>query len=110
MVKAAEPFQVLPQREWEELRKRLHEKTNRSANMLLNRLELQRNGRKIVNTGIYAANDFTACVTLINQEIKKKHTAPRKDWTSEDFKNVTAELDSILNTLTRRYKKILNGN
>jgi len=110
MVKAAEPFQVLPQREWEELRKRLHEKANRSANMLLNRLELQRNGRKIVNTGIYAANDFTACVTLINQEIKKKHPALRKDWTSEDFKNVTAELDSILNTLTRRYKKILNDN
>jgi len=107
--KAAEPFQKLPQREWEEARKRLQEKVNRSANMLINRLELKRGGRKIVNTGINAANDFTACITLINQLIKKKHPTPRQDWTTEEFKAVSSDLDSIVNDLTRQYKKVLNG-
>ena len=77
--------------------------------MLLNRLELKRGGRKIVNTGINAANDFTACITLINQSIKKKHPTLRKDWTTEEFKAVSAELDSVINDLTRQYKKVLNG-
>ena len=106
--KAAEPFQKLPQREWEELRKRLQERVNRSANMLLNRLELKRTGRKIVNSGVGAANDFTACITIINNAIKKKYPAPRKDWSSEDFKKVGGELDSIINALTKQYKKVLN--
>ncbi len=108
ITKAAEPFQILPQKEWQELRKRLQEKVNRSANILLNRLELKRAGRKIVNKGVHAVNDFTACITLINQEIKKKHPAPRQEWTSEEFKGVIGELDSIVNSLTRTYKKILN--
>ncbi len=109
VTKAAEPFQVQPQSEWEESRKRLQERVNRSANMLITRLDLKRNGRKIVNTGVHAANDFTACITLISQEIKKKYPAPRQEWTTEEFKTVTSQLDSIINSLTRTYKKILNG-
>ncbi len=105
---AAEPFQVLPQREWEESKKRLNEKVNRSANMLLNRLNLKRGGRKLVNKGINAVNDFTACITLINKEIKKSHPRPRKDWTTEEFRSVVESLDSVLNTLTTKYKGILN--
>ncbi|ETR73613.1 MAG: hypothetical protein OMM_06837 [Candidatus Magnetoglobus multicellularis str. Araruama] len=61
---AATPFQIQPQQEWEELQKRLNEKVKRSANMLLNRLELKRTGRKIVNTGVLANNNFAACVVL----------------------------------------------
>jgi len=106
---AAAPFQIQPQQEWEELRKRLHEKVNRSANMLLNRLDLKRAGRKIVNTGVSATNDFTACIALINKEIKKSHPKKRQEWAAEEFKQVTSGLDSILNTLTKRYKGILNG-
>lgn len=109
VTKSAAPFQRQPQREWEELKKRLPEKVNRSANMLLNRMELNRNGRKIVNTGVPAANDFTACITLINKEIKEKHPAPRNDWTTDEFKIVISELDSIINSLTRTYKGIING-
>ena len=101
-------FQIQPQREWEELRRRLHERVNRSANMMINRLKLKRNGRKIVNTGVYAANDFAACVTLINKEIKKKHSTARKDMTSDEFKKIISELDLVINSLTRTYKKILN--
>jgi len=107
-VSSAEPFQVLPQKEWEELRKRLHERVNRSANMLLTRLGLKRTGRKIVNKGIPAGNDFTACISLINHQIKKQNPAPRKDWTTEDFSAAIDSLDGIINSLTRKYKKVLN--
>lgn len=107
--KAAAPFQIQPQQEWEELRKRLQEKVNRSANMLLNRLELKRGGRKLVKKGVPAGNDFTACITLINKEIKKSHPKKRQEWAAEEFKQVTSELDSVLNTLTKIYKGILNG-
>ncbi len=106
--KAAEPFQVLPQREWQELKKRLNEKVKRAANILINRLELNRSGRKIVKTGVHAASDFTACITLINLEIKKKHPLPRQEWKSEEFKQAASEIESIVNSLTRTYKKILN--
>lgn len=107
--KAAAPFQIQPQQEWNELRKRLQEKVNRSANMLLNRLDLKRGGRKLVNKGVPAGNDFTACITLISKEIKKAHPEKRQEWTAEKFKQVSSELDSVLNTLTKRYKGILNG-
>ena len=108
VTKTAAPFQIQPQREWEVLRTRLKDKVNRSANLLINRMDLKRNGRKIVNTGVHAANDFTACITLINKEIKKKHPAPRREWTTEEFKIVISELDSIINSLTRTYKGIIN--
>lgn len=106
---AAAPFQIQPQQEWIELRKRLHEKVKRSANMLLTRLKLNRAGRKLVNKGISATNDFTACIILINKEIKKKHPTERQEWSSEEFEQVTSELDSILNTLTKKYSGVLNG-
>lgn len=106
--KAAEPFQILPQKEWEELRTRLNEQVGRSANILLNRLEIPRHGRKIVNSGVHAANDFTAAITLINLEIKKELSKPRKDWSRDEFKIVITKLESIVNKLTRTYKKILN--
>ena len=106
---AAAPFQIQPQQKWIELRKRLHEKVNRSANMLLTRLKLKRTGRKLINKGISAANDFTACIMLINKEIKKKHPTERQEWSSEEFEQVTSELDSILNTLTKKYSGVLNG-
>ena len=85
---AASPFQIQPQQEWNELRKRLQEKVNRSANMLLTRLKLKRSGRKLFQKGVPANNDFTACIILINKEIKKKHSADRQEWTSEEFKQV----------------------
>lgn len=105
----AAPFQVQPQKEWEELRKRLTEKVKRSANMLLTRLDLKRTGRKLVNKGVSATNDYTACVALINKEIKKKYPKKRTEWTTEEFKIVTEELDLVLQILTKRYKGILNG-
>jgi len=105
ITKAAEPFQVLPQKEWSECKKRLNEKVNRAAGILINRLEVKRNSREIVNTGVHANNNYTAAIILINQEVIKRHPKPRQEWTSEEFKEAIGEIDEIINSLTRTYKK-----
>jgi len=109
ITKAAEPFQILPQNEWSENRKRLTERVNRAAGILLNRLDIKRPGRDIVNTGVHASNNYTAAVVLINQEIMKRYKKPRKDWTTEEFKLASSDVDDVLNLLTRIYKKKFNG-
>ena len=107
--KAAAPYQVLPQREWETRKKGLNEQVNRAANLLINRLGINRAGRELINAGVAATNNFVACVTLINKELKNKYPQPRQHWSTEQFETATAELESILNVLTRRYKGVLNG-
>ena len=107
--KAAQPYQVLPQREWEARKAGLNDEVNRAANLLVNRLGISRSGRELMNTGIAATNNFVACVTLINKELKKKYTKSRNEWSAEEFGTATADLEEILNTLTPRYKGILNG-
>ena len=107
--KAAQPYQVLPQREWETRKKGLNDQVNRAANLLLNRLEINRASRDLLKTGISAANNFIACVTLINKELQKSYPKPRKEWRTEEFEKATADLESILNVLTRRYKGLLDG-
>lgn len=101
--KAAEPFQILPQKEWEECRKRLYETVQRSANLLINRLKIKRGGRDIVNLGIQASNNYVASIMLINGEISKSNSKPRRDWTTEEFKNAMSSIDVILNNLTKIY-------
>ena len=100
---------MLPQREWETRKKGLNEQVNRAANLLSNRLGINRAGRELINAGVAATNNFVACVTLINKELKNKYTQPRQQWSTEQFETATAELESILNVLTRRYKGVLNG-
>lgn len=109
MSSAAQPYQVLPQREWEMRRKGLNDQVNRAANLLVNRLEISRGGREIVNSGVAATNNFVACVTLINKELKKRNPKPRKDWSTEEFEKALGNLEDVINTLTHRYKGILNG-
>jgi DNA repair protein RadD len=107
--KAAQPYQVLPQREWEMRKKGLNDQVNRAANLLINRLEIGRGGRELINTGVAATNNFVACVTLINKELKKNNSKPRKEWSTEEFEGAMSSLEDVINTLTRRYKGILNG-
>jgi DNA repair protein RadD len=108
MSAAAEPFQVLPQKEWEQLRKGLQDLVNRAAKLLVNRLDVSHAGRDLINKGVNATNNFVACVTLINKEIKAKHPSDRKNWSSEEFKEVHNDVESIVNDLTRRWKGLLN--
>jgi len=107
--KAAEPYQVLPQREWETRKKGLNDQVNRAANLLVNRLGISRAGRELITAGVAATNNFVACVTLINKELKTKYPQPRNQWSTEQFEMATAELEGILNVLTRRYKGLLNA-
>jgi len=107
--KAAQPYQVLPQREWETRRKGLNEQVNRAANLLTNRLEIKRSGRELINTGVAATNNFVACVTLINKELKRRYPKSRSEWSTEQFEAATADLEDVLNALTRRHKGLLNG-
>jgi DNA repair protein RadD len=107
--KAAQPYQVLPQREWEMRKKGLNDQVNRAANLLINRLEIGRGGRELINTGVAATNNFVACVTLINKELKKNNPKPRKEWSTEEFDVAMGSLENVVNALTRRYKGILNG-
>jgi excisionase family DNA binding protein len=107
MSAAAEPFQILPQREWETLKKGLHNTVNRAANLLLNRLGIPASGRELVNHGVSAQNNFIACVTLINKEIKATNPKDRKEWTSQEFKKAHNDVENILNVLTKRWKGLL---
>ena len=106
---AAQPYQVLPQREWQMRKKGLNDEVKRAANMLVNRLNLKGAGREIVNSGVPANNNFVACVTLINKEIKKRNPKERKDWSTEEFEEAPGGLEGILNNLTRLYKGILDA-
>ena len=107
--KAAAPYQVLPQREWETRKKGLNEQVNRAANLLINRLGINRAGRDLINAGVPATNNFVACVTLINKELKNKYPPPRQQWSTEQFQDGHRRARKILNLLTHRYKGVLNG-
>lgn len=108
MTPAASPFQVLPQREWEQLKTGLNTQVKRAASMLLNRLEVLPTGREFPNKGVAAGNNFIAAVTLINKELKKLNPKDRKDWSSAEFKNAHEKIDDILTVLTRNWKGLLN--
>lgn len=107
--RAAQPYQKLPIREWEMRRKGLNDEVNRAANLLANRLGINRAGREIVNSGVPATNNFVACVTLINKELKRNIPKQRKDWSTEEFEGAIKSLEEILNLLTKRYKGILGA-
>ena len=86
------PIKVLPQREWEAKKKGLNDQVNRAANLLTNRLGINRSGRELINMGVAATNNFVACVTLINKELKTRHPKPRNEWSTEQFEAASGEL------------------
>jgi hypothetical protein len=71
-------------------------------------LPIQDSEEAIINSGIPATNNFVACVTLINKELKKNNAKERKDWTTEEFETAIKGLEKILNTLTKRYRGVLS--
>lgn len=105
---AAEPFKVLPQKEWEQLKRGLNEQVNRAATLLMNRLEINKAGRDMVKKGVPAGSNFIACITLINKELKKTNSKGRKEWTAEEFKVAHESLEATLNKLTITWKGILS--
>lgn len=115
-VEASEPFPILPQIKRRETRKRLNEDIKRTANLLLNRLGLNTNGREIpfkLAPGYTTGNNFIAAIQLINLEVNKilKIKSGQRDrMRTEDYVKAQESLDNILNLLTRRLKKGVSKN
>ena len=108
---SAQPFAVLPMREWQESKKRLNEEAKRTANLLLNRCNLVQGGAELarkLKPNLGARNDFVAALTMVNETIDKRfgHDRKRSDWTTSEFLDCINELPKILNDLTREIKKL----
>jgi hypothetical protein len=99
----------VPQRQRREARKRLNEEVNRSAKLLLNRLDLSFGNRDLTfkfGVGV-SGNNFVAAVQLVNQELNRilgVEPGSRGKMRTEDFVLAAKSLDEVLNKLTRRLK------
>jgi len=113
---ASAPLPVLPQKQRIEARKRLNEEVNRAAKLLLNRLDLEFNGRDIafkIFPGLATGNNFVAAVQLVHSGIDKKlgiKSGQRNRLKTEDFIRAQGMLDEILDSLTRQFKKRMAEN
>jgi len=105
MSKAAQPYQVLPQRRLGDAKEGLNDQVNRAANLLINRLGINRAGRELINTGRRGDEQLVACVHTHQQRAQEELSeTQRNEWRTEQFETATAELEDVLNTLTRRYQ------
>jgi excisionase family DNA binding protein len=107
---AAQPFAVIPAKQWKELRKRLDEEAKRTAKLLLNRTELRPEGvdlpRKL-KPGIGANNNFIAAFQMINEKIAKAANGKKRvEWTIEEFSGAIKLLPQVLDGLVREVKKL----
>ena len=104
-----EAFAVQPHLAWKESRKRLDEQAKRTANILLNNVDLKAVGTEIpykyTTLGIRAVNNYVAALMMVNAEIDKKLGKDRKDCSTEEFKTAIDALETTLQTLVRRLKK-----
>lgn len=107
----SERFPVLPQKEWEEAKKRVHDQANRIANILLNNVGLQMTGREIpykyTSLGVRAKNNYVAALMMVNNEFYKRLKKDREQCTTEEFQALLDQqtLAGILQGLVRQVKK-----
>jgi hypothetical protein len=108
--KAAEPFAVLPQRAWEEAKKRLYEKVNSTAKILLNNATLEMSGTelayKYTTLSLSGQNNFACAVIMVNREVKKILGKERNKCSTEELQAAASQLDDILKQLVRQVKKV----
>jgi DNA repair protein RadD len=108
--KAAEPFAVQPQQQWEETKKRLYEKVSYHAKILLNNAGLQMPGTelayKYTKLGVSGQNNFSCAVIMINREVKKILGKERDECSTEELQAATSKLDDVLKKLVRQIKKV----
>lgn len=110
---AAQPFAVLPVKQWQEAKKRLNEEAKRTANLLLNRCKLNQAGVDIprqLKPSIGARNNFIAALQMVNEKLDTRIGKGRKrvEWTTDEFVAGITALSEILNGLTREIKKLKN--
>lgn len=107
--KPTEPFTVLPQREWEEARKRLNEQAKHLAKIVLNHVQLAPQGTELTykyrTLNLAGKNNFVSALTMVNKEIEKRLGKERTDASTEDFKVIMDQQDEILQLLARRVRK-----
>ena len=106
---SSEPFLVQPQKEWEEVRKRLNEQGKRLAGIVLNNVDLKTTGREIPHRyrslNVSGTNNFVSVLKLVNHEINKRLGKSREDASTEEIKTVLAGLDEILKFIDKRVRK-----
>jgi excisionase family DNA binding protein len=110
---AAQPFAILPLKQWQESKKRLNEEAKRTATLLLNRCGLIPAGVDIprkLKPNLGAKNNFVAALQMVNEQLDKRIGKARKraEWRVEEFTSGIQELSSVLNDLTRELKKLQN--
>ena len=110
-VAAAQPFSILPLKQWQESKRRLNEEAKRTAKLLLNRCELSPAGVEIprkLKPGIGAQTNFVAALQMVNEQLDKQIGKGRKrsEWTVDEFSAGIATLDAVLNALTKQLKKL----
>ncbi|MGC2634201.1 MAG: DEAD/DEAH box helicase family protein [Candidatus Cybelea sp.] len=108
---AAQPFAILPQRKWQEGKRRLNEDAKRTANLLLNRCGFTQAGVDIprqLKPDLGARNNFVAALMMVNEQIDKRFGKGRKraEWAVDEFAPVMTGLSGILDDLTREIKKL----
>ena len=105
----SEPFLVLPQREWEEARKRLNEQAKRLAKILLNHVDLSMTGTELTykygSLKLTGRSNYVSALMMVNAEIQKRLSKDRAQVTIEEFRQVLDNLDDLLQTLVRRVRK-----
>lgn len=109
-----EAFPIQPQKEWEELKRRVSEQGNRLAKILLNNIGLDTAGMelayKYTSLKARAKNNLVSAIMLINHEINARLGKDRSKCSAEEFKVIldSKTLDGILQTVVRRVHKAKN--
>ena len=101
---------MLPQKKWEEAKRRLNEEVKRTAKILLNNCDLDPKGKDIpfkLRFGVNSINNFVGAIELVNKKVNLLigDGKPRTQWTTEEFIIASDNLSSILNILVRQIKK-----
>lgn len=108
---AAQPFSIVPARQWTELRKRLDEEAKRTAKLLLNRTDLDTAGVEIpykLKPGVGGTSNFIAAFTMVNRAIAKRMPkgANRQEYTAEEFQAAMSQMPEVLDGLVREIKAL----
>lgn len=112
MTKAAatQPFPVLPQKQWQEARKRLNEQAQRIAKILLNHLDLTITGVEIPykykTLKLNGKSNYICVLMMVNKRIDELLCKTRQEASIEDFQRVLGNLDElVLHPLVKRLRK-----
>lgn len=109
-----EAFPIQPQKEWEELKRRVSDQGSRLAKILLNNIGLEMTGTelayKYTSLKARANNNLVSAIMLVNHEINTRLGKDRSNCSAEEFRAILDPkiLDDILQTIVRRVHKAKN--